>query len=123
MDKTVVSDTDTILLPQEDPAVVTWSEHGHWQATSKVLSDSKRLWNSYWVQEPQAQTSQKFQRTFDQPAAAFDIDGTIDMSADNGYKLWVNGTLAADFTDEETNYFIVATFDLKPATPQSASGS
>jgi hypothetical protein len=110
----IVSDANTVLLPQQAPAVQTWSGHPAWEASSAELADSAWIWNSFLVDDPLNDETQTFFRQVLLPPRARDIAATLRLSTDNSYKVWVNGALVAD-APVEFNYVGVQSIDISAA--------
>ncbi|MBP6904954.1 MAG: hypothetical protein KBB91_02765, partial [Candidatus Pacebacteria bacterium] len=99
----VVSDTSSIIEGTTDTAVETWV-HPAWVQPLWMTESpfAKWIWSSLYVQNPTAQEEKTFVKTFnlsDVPSAA-----TIDLAADNGFILEINGTVIDDKITIETNY-------------------
>ncbi|MEZ4266204.1 MAG: MopE-related protein [Myxococcota bacterium] len=107
----LVSDENTVLLPQQAPAVQTWSGHPAWEASSARLADSAWIWNSFLVNDPLNDETQTFFRQVLIPSRARSIEALLHLSTDNSYKVWVNGTLVAD-APVEFNYVGIQTIDI-----------
>jgi len=91
---TVVSDTNTQWLADGttwQPAVACWV-HGSWP----TIAGATWIWRTQytdplWEYANVPTGGWYFQRTFSLPSAAYDISGSINITADNAYYLYVNG--------------------------------
>jgi hypothetical protein len=86
---TIVSDTGTVVEETNTYAVAI-TAHENWTAE---IDGATWIWEAATVADPQATTTRTFVETFTIASAT---SGMIDVAADNGYLLYVNGTLVAD---------------------------
>ena len=85
----VVSDANTVVVENNDYATSTY-EHPNWTAD---IDDATWIWDSYYVVDPEVDTTRTFRETFE---IATPTSGTLDVAADNGYLVYLNGSLVAD---------------------------
>jgi len=94
----VVSDINTVVtdgnVPQGQAAVLAW-EHSNWTDTKALFSGSgaEWIWETYKVVNEVDGDVVDFQRTFDIPGTPTIADEFL-ITCDNGYEVYVNGTLA-----------------------------
>jgi hypothetical protein len=94
-----VSDGET--LANGKAAVGTWDQHTSWTAS---IPGAKWIWSSFLVADPVSDTTVVFQRSFNVPAGAQKLSGSLVIAADNSYVCTLNGTaVGSDAT--EFNYF------------------
>lgn len=79
-------------------AVAAWDEHPAWTAS---IPGATWIWDSYHVEDPEVDTYRTFIQEFEvvgEPTTA-----TLDIAADNSYKVWVNGSLVAEDANEDNH--------------------
>jgi len=113
VDTTAVSDTSN-MVQGDSNATATWM-HPAWTAD---ISGATWIWNSYYVAEPRIGEVHNFTKTVTIPGAV--LSATLDVAADNTYKVWINGLLVADVTD--ANNFDASTQDTYDVTGDLTTG-
>lgn len=102
----IYSGTGTLAVDTNDYAVATYDGASSWA----TIPGATWIWDTAQVVDPEATTTRTFEETFtvDNPSAA-----SVVVNADNGYALYVNGTLIADRSDQ-SNFasFMQQTFDI-----------
>lgn len=86
---TIVSDAGTVVEETNTYAVPTY-EHDDWTAT---IPGATWVWETATVTDPETATTRTFMETF---TVATPTSAVVEIAADNGYLLYVNGTLVAD---------------------------
>ena len=101
-DVEVYSNTENVT--EEGFAVETWV-HDNW-ADYIPGSPAVWIWTDYYVDDPAFDETQTFTKDFlvGGPVS----EAMLDIAADNGYKVEINGTVVVDLLDEEFNYNSVA---------------
>lgn len=99
----VVSDSTNIVEETGDNAVPTFV-HAAWAHPSWIdtLPFAKWIWSAYHVANPTTEETKTFVKTFN--LDVIPSSATIDVAADNGFILEVNGMVIADKFAIETNY-------------------
>jgi hypothetical protein len=103
--QTIVSDANTTVTagntggPYPYPAVPAWepnddTDPSQWDTSINYafLNGSDWIWESYRVQNPEDGDVVSFERIVNIPDDAYAIVGTIYITCDNGYELWLNGS-------------------------------
>lgn len=94
----VVSDTTNVIEDGTTPATETYV-HPNW---INSLPLAKWIWNAFHVVDPTIEETEVFTKTF---TVNGPIDSaTIQMAADNGYKLEINNQLVVDKLNIENNF-------------------
>ncbi len=102
--------SDTLTQEGDDAAVEVSFIHGAWNSVTTALSDATWIWGEDPVSPSDTDKTEVFTRTFSLtsvPASAM-----LEMSADNGYLVKVNGTTVDDRLAVETNYSSVHTYNV-----------
>ena len=110
---TIVSDTNTFDSTDSHNAVALSFINSAWTATSNPTPfDPSAVW--VWGEDPATGTdvnkTEVFTRTFD--IVGTPTSGSIDIGADNGFILKVNGNTVADESAEEHNYGASKHYDI-----------
>ncbi len=118
---TIVSDTNTQDVTDSHPAVLVSPINAAWTATSNPIAfDPSAAW--IWSENPaintDVNTTKVFTRTFNIVGAP--VAGSIDIGADNGFVLKVNGTTVVDDSAIANNFGASQHFDI---TSDLVSGS
>ncbi len=103
----IVSDTTSIVEESGDPAVETFV-HGAW-ANSPTPS-AKWIWSSFNVANPTTDETKTFVKTFNLDAVP--SNATIQLAADNGFILKINGDEIDNKIGIETNYGSIASYPI-----------
>jgi hypothetical protein len=108
-DLTIVSDTATVVEETNLNAVATYSGNSRWTAN---IPGATWIWEALQVINPAVDTTRTFVETFTitNPAPA-----TLTLAADNGYQVYLNGSLVVDNITVENNYE-AGTQDVIPLT-------
>lgn len=93
----IKSSTATIVVESNDYAVETYNENNRWTAS---IPGATWIWNTLFVEDTEVSTTKTFKETF---TATNISDATLNLAADNTYKLYLNGQLVVDNT-QENNY-------------------
>lgn len=96
----IISDTTNIIEDGTTPATETWV-HPNW-IQSIASSLAKWIWNSEKVIDPTIEETETFTKTFTVGGPIESAD--IQIAADNGYKLEINGDLVVDKLAIENNF-------------------
>jgi len=102
----IVSDSGTLIIENNDYATSTYV-HRNW---TDDIAGATWVWESEYVQDPSTTTIRTFQETF----TVTDVNtAVIEIAADNGYKLIVNGFEVVDRSNQN-NYAdaAVKSFDI-----------
>ena len=96
--------SNTQHVTDEGFAVETW-EHDNW-VDYIPGSPAVWIWTDYYVDNPLIDETQTFTKDFlvGGPVS----EAMLDIAADNGYKVEINGIVVVDLLDEEFNYNAVA---------------
>src|SRR5665213_73195 len=109
---TIVSDTNTFDTTDGHAAVLVTPLNPAWTATSTVPFDPTAMW--IWGENPATGTdvskTEVFTRTFD--IVGTPDGGSVDIGADNGFVLKVNGTTVVDDSAVENNFSASQHFDI-----------
>lgn len=99
----VVSDTSSTIEGTSDNAVETWV-HPAWAKPLWMTGSpfAKWIWSSLYVENPTTQEEKTFVKTFTLDTVP--STATIELAADNGFILEINGTIIDDKITIETNY-------------------
>jgi len=92
---TVVSDETSTVNDTEDNAVATYSGHPAWTA---FIPGATWIWPTFYVQNPTSDETNSFTRTFEWHGPVG--SAILDTAGDNSYKVWINGELVIDDTNE-----------------------
>ncbi len=84
---TVVSDATNNVVEDAIAAVPTYAAHPAWTAS---IPGATWIWSSFHVAAPTTQETKTFTKTFTVTGTV--TGATLDLAADNNYKVWVNGT-------------------------------
>ncbi len=84
----IVSDTNTIVVENNDYAVETWDEHNNW---THDIMDALWIWDSYFVEDPEVDTTRTFKETFTVSGLE---EAKFYIAADNTYSVYINDVLA-----------------------------
>jgi len=76
--------------PRSGTAVAAW-QHSAWQSVTSQFDYGTWIWEAYRAADPICGTVVDFEETFDIPGEI--SDGTLWVTADNGYEAYLNGTL------------------------------
>lgn len=100
----VVSDTGTLVDELNDFAVATY-ESDTW---TDDIQNATWVWGTAQVTDPEVDETFTFSETFTATTAT---SAVLEVAADNGYALYVNGTLVNDRLDQEYNYLDLAVME------------
>ncbi len=101
----VVSDI-TNIVEDGTNAVETWT-HSNW-FNQALLDPAKWIWETYKVLNPTMDETKVFVKNFSLDLVP--ISATIEVAADNGFILEINGVEIANEIDEEHNYEATKTY-------------
>lgn len=111
--QTIVSDTtNNVTGPDVSgsvPAVATWV-HSAWASAPALGSGATWIWDATQVTAPTTDQTSVFTKTFNVVGSV--TSAGIDIAADNGYILKVNGTVVTDQSAIETNYSATVHYNL-----------
>ncbi len=107
----VISDESSLVEETSTPAVATFV-HSNWAHPSWMTSApfAKWIWSSAKVAAPTTTETKTFIKQF--TLTSVPATATIDIAADNGYTLYVNGQLIVDKSAEEHNYEATTAYDV-----------
>ncbi len=103
---TLVSDTQT--MQGETPASILSFVHPAWV----TIANAFWIWGENPVSDPTVDQTEVFTRTFS--LTAVPSTASVEIAADNGYVLKVNGNLVADNGAVEDNFSHTQTYDIAP---------
>jgi len=125
---TLVSDTSTEYLDGSEwrPAVAAWV-HGSWPS----IDGATWIWRTYQVTPEEAQNGVRpvtFRRTFSLPAGAAGASGSLQVTADNAYRAYLNGSYiggdgSMDTATDETDPFSWTSIETFTITPRPGNNS
>lgn len=104
----IVSDT-TNVIEGNIPAAETWT-HSAWVNSTLLGSAAKWIWNAFKVVDPTVDETEVFTKQFSVTGTV--SAATLEIAADNGYLVKVNGVTVVDKLSIETNYGAVSTHDV-----------
>lgn len=84
----IVSDTNTIVVENNDYAVETWDGHSNW---THAIADAIWIWDSFEVVDPEVDTTRTFKETFNITGLE---EAKFYIAADNTYSVYINDVLA-----------------------------
>lgn len=103
--------SDTVTNQGEVPAVLVTFIHSAWNTVTAALNPAKWIWGEDPVSPANTEKTETFTRTFSLVTAP--TNATLEVSADNGFSVKVNGTaLTPDLSGVETNYASVQSYDV-----------
>lgn len=107
----VVSDTTNVVEEGVNSynAVETWN-HSAWYDKTILGDAAKWIWKTFKVENPTQDETKVFVKTFN--LNSIPISANIEVAADNGFILTVNGATIADKIGEEKNYGSVVTYPI-----------
>lgn len=102
--------SDTVTQEGGDNAVLVSFIHSAWNAVSTALSNAKWIWGEDPVSPSDTQKTETFTRTFS--LTSVPTSATLEVSADNGFIVKVNGKQVDDRSTIETNYQSVQSYNV-----------
>jgi len=93
----MLSDEDTVIVESNDFATLGY-QHPNWSAD---ITGADWIWNSYYVIDPETEETLTFEETF--TVASVD-NAILDVAADNGYVVYINGVLVIDRSGLSNNF-------------------
>lgn len=97
----MTSSTNTVI-DSTNYAVETYNNHPSWTAS---IPGAKWVWSTFYVNDANVDETRVFTETFAVNGAS---SALLDISADNSYKVFVNGTLVLDRSAIENNFMSFA---------------
>ncbi len=95
---TIVSDTDTLVEDSNTLAVATYDDNRAWTAS---IPGATWIWDAAQVANPLVDTTRTFVETF---TITNPTNASLMIAADNGYQVYLNGTLVVDAIAIENNF-------------------
>ncbi len=102
--------SDTVTMQGEVPVALVTFIHGAWNTVTAALNPAKWIWGEDPVSPANTEKTETFTRTFSLVTAP--TSATLEMSADNGYIVTVNGEEVDDKSGVETNYSSVHSYEV-----------
>jgi hypothetical protein len=95
---TAYSDAGTVVVENNTYATSTYKHASAWTAS---IPGATWVWEALQVLNPEVDTVKTFEETF---TVATPTSATLDIAADNGYKVFVNGVMIVDRSALENNF-------------------
>lgn len=97
----IVSDTTNSVVTEGNPLAVAVTPHANWFNAASLGGAAKWIWSSLLVANPQVDDIQTFKKTFTSNGT---VSASLQLAADNGYIVKVNGEEVANKFADEYNY-------------------